>query len=75
LSTVCASTYSSPAQNTPSPIRTGTSLRHIEAPAQTKYTMMLRLVSCTASQTLVRPVSSWNRWQMRSVTSRMNWSM
>jgi len=58
LKIVCVNAYNKPLQNSPSAIRTATSLRQKYIPAHTKYTMMLRFVSWTASHTFVLPVSS-----------------
>lgn len=58
LKTVCVSTYNTPAQKSPTAIRTPRATARKYTLAQTKYTMMLRFVSWTASHTLVRPVSS-----------------
>ena len=58
LKIVCVSTYNKPQQNSPTKNRGATSLLHENNPAHTKYTMMLRFVSWTASHTFVLPVSS-----------------
>jgi hypothetical protein len=57
LRTVCVRTYDSAAQNSPTPNRIETSFQN-DIIAQTKYRMMLRFVSCTASHTLVLPVTT-----------------
>jgi len=54
---VCVRTYDSAAQNSPMPNRIDTSFQN-DIIAHTKYRMMLRLVSWTASHTLVLPVTT-----------------
>jgi hypothetical protein len=58
LKIVWVSTYNKPLQNSPTNSRGATSRLQEYTAAHTKYTMMLRFVSWTASHTFVLPVSS-----------------
>jgi hypothetical protein len=55
---VCVSAYSTAPQNSAMNIRSAAPLPQKYTAIHTKYTTMLRFVSCTASHTFVRPVSS-----------------
>jgi hypothetical protein len=58
LKSVWVRAHSTPPQKSATNARDAPPLFQKYQPAHTKYTMMLRLVSCTASHTFVLPVSS-----------------